>query len=332
MNPKNVTIKDIAEALNVSVGTVDRAIHNRGRIREETRVLVMKKVEELGYKPNKIARALAKVGVTKFAFVTPAHNRFWKELISGAQTACNELSDFGLQIDFYHQQSDYDSINQSKQEEEIITTMPAGIILAPLHQYLSLGPINHAVDKGIPVITVNIDAPASKRICYVGENAIYAGSLVGDLFGRFMGGKGDLVILLGSRDLSQFQDREKGFLQVLKSKYPNIRIVGRYQFGDSEEVAYELAKGLILDKPDLKGIFANTAIGAIAIGKAISDTGRINDIVSVSYDINETIFNLLDKNAILATVTQSPYLQGYNAVKLLHRVVFEQKPPEEEFN
>ena len=56
---KNIRLTDIARLANVSVGTVDRVIHNRGRVSEENIRRVKEIMEQVGYKPNLIARSLA---------------------------------------------------------------------------------------------------------------------------------------------------------------------------------------------------------------------------------------------------------------------------------
>lgn len=56
---KNIRLTDIARMANVSVGTVDRVIHNRGRVSEENIRRVKEIMEQVGYKPNLIARSLA---------------------------------------------------------------------------------------------------------------------------------------------------------------------------------------------------------------------------------------------------------------------------------
>jgi DNA-binding LacI/PurR family transcriptional regulator len=56
MNPPS--IKDIAQALGISIGTVDRALHGRSGVNPATRARVLKKAEQLGYRPNIAARAL----------------------------------------------------------------------------------------------------------------------------------------------------------------------------------------------------------------------------------------------------------------------------------
>jgi ABC-type sugar transport system substrate-binding protein len=96
-------------------------------------------------------------------------------------------------------------------------------------------------------------------------------------------------------------------------------------------MAYEISKKLIQDYPGLKGIFANTTSGTIGIGMAVRDTGTNGDIVAISYDTQIETRNLLDDCSLLATVTQNPFHQGYYAVKLMHKILFENYRPDREF-
>lgn len=332
MPEQRVTIKDIARELNLSVGTVDRALNGRGRIKDETKRMILEKVEELGYKPNRLASALAKKKDIRISFVTPAHNPFWQDIITGARTAAAEMTDYGVEIEFKSQMSDHDVEGQIAMVEQSVQEGADGIILAACHQYQLEAPINRAVENHIPVITVNIDSPHSKRLCYVGENGLYTGSLEGDLFGRFMGGRGTIAMMYENVEISEIKARRVGFQRVIKSKYPDIEIVGKYPCPEDPQEACEVAKQVMKFHPDLRGFFADTVIGANAIGEAIKETGNIHKIAAVGYDTNKQIFDLLQENALLATVTQNPRMQGERAVKLLLRYIIEKERPENQFN
>lgn len=331
MKEPRVTLKDVAEQLNISIGTIDRAIHGRGRINKETRTIIMQKIKDIGYKPNHLARVLGKNKETRLAFITPSHNPFWEEMMKGAQTACDELVDYGLYLYFRSQDSDYDSVAQVKAMSEVVENKPNGIILAPLHPYLLCAPINEAIENEIPVITINLDSKGSKRLCYVGENPFNTGKIVGTMYGKFLGDNGKIAVLTGSSNFSQFSIRKEGFLNLIRTKFAKVDIVGFYEYADNIEVAYEISKKLITDTEDLKAIFANTGSGSIAIGRAIRDLDKIGKVMAVSYDVNNEILEMLDCNALTATVTQSPFSQGYYAVKLMHKVILEGFVPDSEF-
>lgn len=328
---KRVTIKDIAKRLNISTGTVDRAIHGRGRISGETRRMILDNIEELGYRPNRIAGVLSKNKVTRLVFVTPSYNLFFEEIIKGARTACEELADYGVVLDLFTQDSFYDSPGQVKAMEQAINGKPSGIIVVPLHPFLLSTPINKATEDGIPVITVNLDSKESKRVCYVGQDPFNTGTILGAIYGKFMGGKGDIAVLNGITELYTLQARTEGFLYLIRKKYPGINIAGIYEYADSIDIAYEISRKLVSDLPALKGIFASTTLGAIGIGKAMADLNKNGDIAVVGYDIYDDIKNLLDNDALIATVTQNPFSQGYYAVKLMFNLLIEKKTPEKEF-
>jgi LacI family transcriptional regulator len=76
------TMKDIAEAAGISIGTVDRIIHNRGRYSEETAELVRKAMKELNYTPNIHARGLKQTKKHIF-MLSSQKGTGWRILASG---------------------------------------------------------------------------------------------------------------------------------------------------------------------------------------------------------------------------------------------------------
>jgi len=101
MSQKKARIKDIATMAGVSIGTVDRVIHNRGEVAEETKLKVQKILEETNYSPNVMAQVLK--SKRRFHLVsllpTPSEdNSFWKKHMLGVNRAIYELDLFLLLI------------------------------------------------------------------------------------------------------------------------------------------------------------------------------------------------------------------------------------------
>ena len=95
-----VTSKQIAELAGVSRGTVDRALHNRGRVSPEVAERIRKLAKELEYQPNAIGRALVKtsqdfkIGVVLQSIETPT-----MQIVSqGVQQAADELKTSGVEL------------------------------------------------------------------------------------------------------------------------------------------------------------------------------------------------------------------------------------------
>ncbi|MDR1523787.1 MAG: LacI family DNA-binding transcriptional regulator, partial [Tannerella sp.] len=104
---KNYRIKDIAAKAGVSAGTVDRVLHNRGRVSEDALKKVRKALEELDYQPNLIARSLASKKACRMITLMPSFKpgEYWAEVSKGIDKVERELSDYHLQIErkFFNQ-------------------------------------------------------------------------------------------------------------------------------------------------------------------------------------------------------------------------------------
>ena len=96
-----VTIKDLAESTGVSRGTVDRVLHNRGRVAPEVKELVLAKAKQLGYQPNRAGKMLAaRKQPHKIGVILPSEgNPFFADVIRGMNDADEEYEEFGFSIE-----------------------------------------------------------------------------------------------------------------------------------------------------------------------------------------------------------------------------------------
>ena len=104
MAKENITIKDIAARAGVSTGTVDRVLHNRPNVSKAALEKVNKALEEMDYRPNMYASALAYNKEYTFYCVLPKHEQeaYWDEIEEGAM-ACREFRrDFGITLKFIY--------------------------------------------------------------------------------------------------------------------------------------------------------------------------------------------------------------------------------------
>ena len=95
-------IKDIAMRAGVSVGTVDRVLHNRPNVSKKALEKVQKALDEMDYQPNMYASALAYNKEYTFFCVIPKHESeaYWEEVEEGAYAACERRRDFGISVKF----------------------------------------------------------------------------------------------------------------------------------------------------------------------------------------------------------------------------------------
>ena len=112
---KIARIKDIAELAEVSPGTVDRVIHNRGRVSDEAREKVLKSMKALNYEPNVLARALVTTGKYRIAALIPdpANDEYWEAPNKGVDQAEAQMRQYGVIVDKYlFNQNDPDSFKE----------------------------------------------------------------------------------------------------------------------------------------------------------------------------------------------------------------------------
>src|ERR1700675_5034203 len=99
MKPPN--IKDIAKALGISIGTVDRALHGRSDVSPSTRARVLKKAEQLGYRPNIAARSLKLNRRFRIGIYFPRDiASFFDPLRSGVRAAASSLPGVNVELVF----------------------------------------------------------------------------------------------------------------------------------------------------------------------------------------------------------------------------------------
>lgn len=319
MNNK-VTVKDIAKSLHVSIGTVDRALHNRPGIKEETLKLVLQKANELGYEANKLAQSLSRKRKIKIGCIFPGQYRyFYPDLEAGILDASKSLVDhnvevicvkteklgFGPEISFIH---------------KLLEQGIDGLAICPGHRTEMNHAINKVTEHGIPVVTIATDAPESKRLTCVSTNSFNNGQIAGDLMANFMNHKGKVAIMTGSHEVTDHQEKVKGFFDVVYS-FPNaIEMVGVFETLDRGERVYQAVTQVIKDHPDLKGIYINTA-NSVYGSKSVADSGKAGQIYLIGTDLLTENVPYIEDGTMQAVIYQDPYMQGYKAVQILYDTI-----------
>ena len=132
MSKEIITIKDIAARAGVSTGTVDRVLHNRPNVSKSALEKVNKALEELDYRPNMYASALAYNKTYNFYIVLPKHEQeaYWDEIEEGAQACTDFRRDFGINLKFVY----YERFNNAaftRMVREFLTAKIDGVIIVP---------------------------------------------------------------------------------------------------------------------------------------------------------------------------------------------------------
>ena len=321
------TIKNIAQLSGVSIGTVDRALNNRGRINEETKRRVLEAAASIGYRPNRIASALGRSRRYRIASITPANPLYFhQEMQLGILDAQKELSDYGVDVDMIL--CDRLTVpDQIKLLEAFDREKYDGLALNASGDALN-DHINSIVDSGIPVVTFNSDAVNSKRLFYVGEAAYKSGQIAGDMMGRMLGGKGKVGSLISFFNPGASLSRYQGFCDTLRAHYPDIVLTGPWEYQDSDELARMAVENAFACHPDLNGLFSNSANGTVFSGAYVQEHGLADRVTVVGYDVTKDVEHFLLNGSCTMVIDQEPRKQSYYGVKLLAKHLLEKWKPD----
>ena len=330
-NMKKITVYDIANELGVSVGTVDRALHNRQGISDESRKRVMELVERSGYKPNKAARYLSlknrkyKIGV----IIQRNPEFYWGNVRNGIKSAVNELADFGLEVILLEIDKKRSYKDISEKVNTLIESNVDAIALVPPNNKLVTGLISDVSKKGIAVATLNDDIENSERIFYVGPHMRQSGRIVGELMGRFIGGKGKVIIVSGVVESFVYQERVEGFREILEEKFSDVKIAAtcNCNYGVMGDDADSVIKGILTNSSDINGIYNVDGETLYNTGCLIRSMGISDRITLIGHEIYDKVEELIKEGCIQACISQDPYVQGYHIIKHLFRYLTEKKLP-----
>lgn len=321
-----VTIRSIAAAAGVSRGTVDKVLNDRIGVSHEVREKVKKIAEEMGYKPNLAGKALAfqkkplKIGV----IILNKHDYLFQEVFEGVNQAYEELKDFGVTVEYCLMES-VDVQEQLQCIKKLRKSNISALVLSPLDEDVIRTELKKLTDKNIKIVTYNTDIVGIERLCFVGQDAKKSGRVAGQIIGEILPQGGNVVIITSEEKIKALQDRIAGFEEIIKSEYPNIRIVDILKNISDNEASYKRIVEFFNGQKDLKAIYI-TARGIGEAGRAIRDIGR-KDIKFVCFDTKPDAVALLKERIIDFAITQEPFMQGYLPIKIVFDYFFQNKIP-----
>ena len=313
-----ITIKKIAEITNVSRGTVDRVLNNRGGVNIETEKKIRDAIKMLNYSPNEAGQNLAiRKKRLKFGFILFTHssyNPFFESVEMGIRRKAAELETFGISVDIQ-----YTSFNAYEKQLELLnyfaSNQYSGVAITALNTIEIINKINELSDNDLPIVTVNTDIPNSKRLAYVGSNYYNCGNVAGNFMGLITQGSAKIGIIEGSHDITCLTERSAGFFDYLSKHYPNMQIVSTARNNRYDEIEnYSLTKKMLEEHPEINALYLSAA-GVNGACKAISEVAR--PIKVIAYDCIPRNLQLLEQGLVTAIIDQDPFYQGSKPLDIL---------------
>ena len=249
---------------------------------------------------------------------------FWKSIHAGAIKAEQELKAAGLNVEIIWKGplKEDDRESQIRVVEDFVTRGVTGIVLAPLDDAALRMPVKDAVNNGIPVVIIDSGLKSDDYTSFVATDNYIGGRKGGERLAEILGGKGKVIMLRYQEGSASTMNREQGFLDVLKEKYPDIEVVSANQYGGATtESSYKASENLLapLRTADggltIDGIFCPNESTAFAMLRALEDGGLAGKVKYVGFDSSDRLVQGLRNGQINGLVLQDPINMGYLGVK-----------------
>jgi ribose transport system substrate-binding protein len=248
---------------------------------------------------------------------------YWQEANAGLTDAAKQL---GVKAELTGPAS-FSPNEELTAFQQAVAQKPSGILLSASNHDLFKGPIDAAIQQGIPVICVDADVPESHRILFIGTDNFRAGRESGKRIGELLKGKGNVVVITIPGQFN-LVERFMGVTDALK-QFPGIKVVKTIDDKGDPRAAYDAISALVSgkDKPD--GIICLEASGGAGAADALHRVDLEGKIPIVAFDKDPDTLDWIQRGAITETVAQKPYVMSYYGLKFLddlhHNAVHEFK-------
>ena len=229
---------------------------------------------------------------------------------------------FKVRADFvgpnsYDPKAERDALDQAVQQKA------TGILLGVTDPVLLQDSIDKAIAAGIPVITMDSDAPASKRLFFIGTNNYAAGVSGGMRLAQELKGKGNVVVFT-MPDQRNMQDRLRGYRDTLD--HAGIKITRVVDIQGDPRIAFDTTTQILGKEKDQVDAFACLEAQSGKEVAGVLNSYKITDKVVMAMDTDPETLDWIKKGGIAATIAQKPYTMAFVGMQMLDNL-YHQKPP-----
>jgi ribose transport system substrate-binding protein len=245
-------------------------------------------------------------------------HEYWKSIEAGAAKAKRELAARGIAVNIIWKGPllEDDREQQIQVVENFVGRGVSAIVLAPLDNRALVAPVEEAIRAGIPVVIIDSALNSPLPSSTVATDNRQGGRIGGRRLGALLGGKGRVLMLRYEVGSASTEQREEGFIEVMKREFPGITLISADQYGGAtRETAYRASQNLINrfgERTD--GIFTPNESTTNGMLLALREAGLAGKMRFVGFDANEQLVTGLREGLIQGLVLQDPVKMGYLGV------------------
>ena len=264
--------------------------------------------------------------ISKFALVTTGVASFWDICKKGGEDAGKELD---VDVEVLMPSSGDD---QKSKLEDLLAKGVDGIAVAAIDPNNQKGFFDEVAESSI-LITMDTDAPKTKRQVFVGMDNYDAGWMGGELVKEAIPEGGEVVLFIGRLEQDNAKRRRQGVIDCLLGREKDANrydAPGQSQIGAKYTVLatltdqFDRAKGkanvedMLTKHEGVDAMVGLFAYNPPLILEALKQVGRIGEVKVIGFDEDEVTLQGIKNGSVHGTVVQDPYEHGKRSIQILH--------------
>src|SRR3954464_7670497 len=198
-------------------------------------------------------------------------HQFWQAVKVGAEQAAKAAN---VKITFEGPETEAMVDKQIDMLSAALAKKPQAIGIAALDSKAAIPLLRRAQSAKIPVIAFDSGVDSDIPLTTCSTDNLAAAALAADKMADAIGNAGKVGVIVHDQTSRTGIDRRDGFVNQMKSKYPNIQIIGPQYGGGDQLKSTDLAKAMIQGNPDIKGFFGANEGSIIGVLNAVKEVGK----------------------------------------------------------
>jgi ribose transport system substrate-binding protein len=248
-------------------------------------------------------------------------HEFWKSIHAGSIKAARELSAQGTEVEVIWKGPlrEDDREQQIQVVEGFAAQGVSGIVLAPLDDRALVRPVADAKRAGVPTVIIDSGLQSTDFVSFVATDNRKGGSLAAERMGQLLQGRGKVLVLRYAEGSASTSEREAGFIETIKAKFPQIELVSTDQYAGATRDTAKRASENLLNRfgEEVQGIFTPNESSTAGMLLALQDIGKAGKISFVGFDSSQVFIDALKGDQLHGIVVQNPFNMGYLGVRTM---------------
>ncbi len=327
---KNITIKDVARLAGVSKGTVDRVVHNRGEVSQQSRERVLEVIEQIGYRPNLYASMLATKRHYRLVCLIPYFEpgEYWELVHRGIVRAEEKARGYNIGIEtiFYHQ---FDIESFRKGCRAVLDAMPSAVLFAPTYRDETLALNAELQARAVPYVYIDSRIEGCNYLAYFGMPMRQSGYLGASLLTDCGRAAGEVASFrIADNDIPQDNPthrRREGFFDYIAQHAPDCRVSDVFIRPHDALFNLRAMDAFFEANPGVRNLITfNSRVHLIA--EYLEKRG-LKDCTLVGYDMLDRNFDAVRRGTVKYLITQRTETQVYRGINTIIDYLIQKRQP-----